>query len=293
MICILSPAKSMDESGGPNFGVLSQPALASKDTAALLPVCKQLSMADLKKLSGTSDAIAQKDHQRYQTWEKAKCKAACLAMNGPAYLGFDGTSLSTAERQRAQKKVRILSGLYGVLRPFDAIKPYRLEMGSKLKTSRGSTLYEFWGDVIAKQLGNEAKVIINAASQEYFKSVQAKALGNVHVITMDFPGPAVYAKKARGLICRFAVQNDCKKPDDLKKFVGGPRDPYVFDASKSSETKYVFRRVVAGKAAPKAAPKAAGKAAAKAAPKADAKASAKRKDWTAAAAQPKKRAKND
>merc|ERR1719189_2034191 len=109
-----------------------------------------------------SDAIAQKDFERYQAWDSQPHKAACLAMDGPAFRGFDGKSLSAAERTAAQAKVRILSGLYGALKPFDAIRPYRLEMGSALKTDRGSNLYAYWGDRIAKHISS-AEVIINAA----------------------------------------------------------------------------------------------------------------------------------
>mmetsp|Transcript_623 Transcript_623/g.2003 ORF Transcript_623/g.2003 Transcript_623/m.2003 type:complete len:281 (+) Transcript_623:87-929(+) len=256
MICVLSPAKGMDLSGGPNMGVMSQPVM--KDTSDLLPVCKKLTKSDLKRLMGVSDAIAEKDFQRYQNWEKTPCKAACLAMDGPAYRGFDGSSLSTCERQVAQDKVRILSGLYGVLKPFDAIRPYRLEMGSKVSNPRGANLYQFWGEAIAKQLGRGAKVVVNAASQEYWKAVKEAALG-VPIVTVDFPGPSVFAKKARGLICRYAVQKRCQKPEDLKGFVGAPGDAYAFDAAKSTASKYVFRRVQNG-SAPKAASKAAAKA---------------------------------
>jgi cytoplasmic iron level regulating protein YaaA (DUF328/UPF0246 family) len=238
----------MDLSGAPKLGVMSQPGI--KDTAELLKVCKKLTQSDLKKLMSISPAIAQKDFERYQNWEKLPTKAACLAMDGPAFRGFDGSSLSPAERKVAQDKVRILSGLYGVLKPYDAIKPYRLEMGSKLKTSRGSSLYDFWGDIIAKQIAKGAKVIINAASQEYWKSIDQNALGKVPVITIDFPGPAVYAKKARGLICRFAVEKKCSNPEDLKKFVGAPGDCYEFDAKTSTSVKYVFRRVAGGKSKP-------------------------------------------
>lgn len=241
MICVLSPAKSMDLSGGPNCGVMSKPAV--KDTVELLKVCKKLSKADLKKLMGVSDAIAQKDFERYQNWEKNHSKAASLAMDGPAYRGLDAGSMSASQRKVAQQKVRILSGLYGVLRPFDAIKPYRLEMGSKLVNPRGKSLYDFWGASIAKHLCHGAKVIVNAASQEYWKAVQEKGLGGVPVVTVDFPGPSVYAKKARGLICRYAVEKDCSKPEQLKGFTGIPGDSYVFDASKSTASKYIFRRV--------------------------------------------------
>jgi len=242
----LSPAKAMDLSGGPNCGVMSTPS--GKDTSELLETCKKFTAADLKRLMGVSDAIAKKDFERYQQWDKTPCKAASLAMDGPAFRGFDAQSLSPTERQAAQGKVRILSGLYGTLKPFDAIKPYRLEMGSAVKTGRGKNLYEFWGDVIAKRLRQDAKVIINAASQEYWKSVKVEALG-VPVVTMEFPGPSVFAKKARGMICRFAVQGKCQKPEDLKRFAGAPGDEYAFDAAASTESKYVFRRVAGGGAA--------------------------------------------
>merc|ERR1719277_1806494 len=172
MICVLSPAKAMDLSGGPNCGVMSQPVM--KDTAQLLKTCKKLTKGDLKKLMSLSDAIAAKDFERYQKWETNACKATCLAMDGPAYRGFDGNSLTVSERKVAQNKVRVLSGLYGVLRPFEAIRPYRLEMGSKVKTARGSSLYDFWGGKIAENLtqGTEGvKLIVNAASQEYWKAV--------------------------------------------------------------------------------------------------------------------------
>jgi len=268
----------MDLSGEPNCGVLSQPSL--KDSMEkLLKVCKKLSKADLKKLMSLSDAIAQKDYERYQQWEKLNCKAAALAMDGPAYRGFDAKSLSDAQRKDAQSKVRILSGLYGALKPFDAIRPYRLEMGSALKNEKGANLYSFWGDTIAKHIGKGAKVIVNAASQEYWKAVKVEALG-VPVVTMDFPGPAVFAKKARGLICRFAVQNKCTKAEDLKKFKGAPGDLYAFDAKKSTDTKYVFQRVQGG----------AAKAKAKSKPTPAAKAGATKRTASAAAGDKPKRA---
>mmetsp|Transcript_25938 Transcript_25938/g.56321 ORF Transcript_25938/g.56321 Transcript_25938/m.56321 type:complete len:295 (-) Transcript_25938:203-1087(-) len=271
MICLLSPAKAMNLDGGNGYGVLSKPSLA-KETQELLPYCKQLTAKDMKSLMGVSDAIAAKDVERYRNWDQASTKAACLAMDGPAFQAFAGTSLSPPERTVAQAKVRILSGLYGVLKPFDEIKPYRLEMGCGLKTGRGKSLYDFWGDIIANEISKGASVIINAASQEYFKSVKVQALGNIKVITMDFPGPSVFAKRARGLICRFAVQHDCKKPEDLKKFAGTADEPYAFDAAASSDTKYVFRKLGNGTAA-----KAKGKAKAKAKAKAKGKSKAKAK----------------
>lgn len=240
MICVLSPAKAMDLSGDPDHGVMSQPEI--RDTCELLEVCKKLSPEDLRGLMGVSGAIAEKDFRRYQEWDANPCKAACLAMDGPAYRGFDGESLSPKERKVAQEKVRILSGLYGVLRPYDAIRPYRLEMGSKLQTSRGSTLYQFWGSVLAEHISRGAKLIVNAASQEYWKAVPLEAL-SVPVVTVEFPGPAVYAKKARGLICRYAVQHNCKSAEDLHAFAGTPGDSYAFDGAASTSSKLVFRRL--------------------------------------------------
>lgn len=240
MICLLSPAKSMDLSGEPECGVMSEPLL--KGTKDLLPICKKLTKQDLKRLMGVSDAIAEKDVERYRTWEKAHRKAACLAMDGPAFQGFQGKTFSPKDRKVAQAKVRILSGLYGVLKPFDAIRPYRLEMGCGLQTGGGKNLYEFWGDTISQEVSKGAKVIINAASQEYFKAVRPSGLRGVKVITVEFPGPTVFAKKARGMICRFAVQHNCQKPEDLKKFTGYDGDRYAFDAGASSDAKYVFRR---------------------------------------------------
>eukprot|EP00811_Abedinium_folium_P003700 NODE_13402_length_1168_cov_3.512968.p1 GENE.NODE_13402_length_1168_cov_3.512968~~NODE_13402_length_1168_cov_3.512968.p1 ORF type:complete len:281 (+),score=100.32 NODE_13402_length_1168_cov_3.512968:70-843(+) len=239
----------MDLSGGPGCGVLSQPSAAlATHHAELLEVCKKLTPRDLQGLMGVSDAIAEKDYERYQCWDTNACKAACLAMDGQAFRGFDGSSLTAKERKVAQTKVKILSGLYGALRPYDALRPYRLEMGSKLKTARGGSLYAYWGAAIAKEVAAEGvKVVINAASQEYWKAVQVKELG-VPVVTVSFPGPTIYAKKARGLICRYAVQNDCKTADELKGFIGAPGDTWAFDAKASTATNFVFRRA-AGDAA--------------------------------------------
>jgi len=247
-------------------GVLSQPVM-KKDIAELLKVTKKLSKDGLKKLMSISDTLANDNFNVYQTWDKIPIKATSMMMDGPAFRGFDGTTLSSGERKVAQKKVRIISGLYGVLKPFDGIRPYRLEMGSKLKTGRGQTLYEFWGQLIAREIAKGAKVIVNAASQEYFKAVRLEALG-VPVVTVDFPGPAVYAKKARGIICRYAVKKNCQKPEDLKGFTGAPGDQYQFDAGKSTASKYVFKRVSGAKGAAAGAKRAASSTPMKAAKKA-------------------------
>jgi len=275
MICVLSPAKAMDLSGPPNEGVLSRPKV--KDHEELLKGVLRLTKADLKGLMDISDAIAQQEFARYQSWGKLARKAACLAMDGPAYRGFEGGSLSPKMRLEAQRRVRILSGLYGVLKPFDAIKPYRLEMGSKVKTQRGSNLYDFWREAITRELRSEgASVVVNAASQEYWKAVKEAQLG-VPVVTVDFPGPSVFAKRARGLICRYVVDNKCQKPDDLRRFVGRPGDRYQLDAARSNAKKLVFRRLPdCGAEKPSAGLKVAPAAKGKAAAKAKAKAAAKR-----------------
>eukprot|EP00428_Durinskia_dybowskii_P046970 CAMPEP_0170338510 /NCGR_PEP_ID=MMETSP0116_2-20130129/70302_1 /TAXON_ID=400756 /ORGANISM="Durinskia baltica, Strain CSIRO CS-38" /LENGTH=159 /DNA_ID=CAMNT_0010591907 /DNA_START=1 /DNA_END=477 /DNA_ORIENTATION=- len=159
----------MKSSLNPNYGVMSTPSALKAHTDKLLVSCRKLSEADMKKLMSVSDSIAKMDVQRYKEWDRTPCKAACLLMDGPAYQGFDGMTLNPEERKIAQNKVRILSGLYGVLKPFDAI---------------------------ANQLRKDAKVLVNAASHEYWKSVKASALGDLPVVTVDFPGPSVFAKRA-------------------------------------------------------------------------------------------------
>lgn len=256
MICVIAPSKGMDFSGKPNCGVMSQPVFG-KETTELLSICKRMTKTDLQKQMDMGDAIGQINFDRYQNWENTACKAVSLAMDGPAFQGFDGNSLTAEERKVAQGKVRILSGLYGVLKPFDAIRPYRLEMACALRTDRGSNLYAFWGDAIAKEISKGAKVIINAASQEYWKAVRVAALDGVPVVTINFPGASVFAKRARGMICRYAVQNRFQKAEDLKGFTGDGANCYVFDAGKSTDTKYVFNRVSTASAKAKATPAAA------------------------------------
>lgn len=207
---------------------------------------KKMKASDLKKAMGISDQLAKLNAERYAKFEKQPSKQACLAFDGPAYRGMHAEDFSAQDQSFAQGSIRVLSGLYGVLRPFDTVQPYRLEMGTKLATSRGKTLYDFWGDDIAKRLGEELKgkkVLVNCASQEYWKAVRPTVLPkSVQVITCDFPGPAVYAKKARGMMCRHIVKKRASRVEDLKGFKGEGVDAYIFSAAKSTASKLVFLR---------------------------------------------------
>ncbi|CAE8594909.1 unnamed protein product, partial [Polarella glacialis] len=171
-----------------------------------------------------------------------------LAFDGPAYRGLRANDFKEADRSVAQGCIRILCGLYGVLRPFDLIRPYRLEMGTKIKTLRGNSLYDFWGDDISVSLAQDLKaakpkILVNCASQEYWKSIRtAKLPTGVRVVTCDFPGPSVFAKKARGMMCRHIVTNRVTTVDGLKNFNGDGEDRFAFSPGKSSADKLVFLR---------------------------------------------------
>jgi cytoplasmic iron level regulating protein YaaA (DUF328/UPF0246 family) len=209
-----------------------------------------------------SDDLARLNRERFQAFDADTPgeKQAAFAFNGEVYRGLEADSLSDADLDYAQDHLRILSGMYGALRPLDAIHPYRLEMGRKLHTRRGENLYDFWGDRIAKELNNlqESKdepVVLNLASNEYFKSVDRKKL-KARVITANFKEEKdgqlralmVFAKKARGMMARWVIQNRVEDPAELCKFdLGG----YRFEADGSSEDELLFTRPqpVAAKAA--------------------------------------------
>lgn len=254
MLAVLSPAKTMDM-GATSCKLHSKPPLASK-AEELLPALKKLGAGELKRSMGLSDDLAQLNVDRYKNFHRQQAKQACLAFDGPAYKGLQAEDFSAAEQAYAQKHLRILCGLYGVLRPYDDIRPYRLEMGLKFSTGSAKSLYEFWGDAITDLLaadmsqasgGTGPRILVNCASQEYWKSVRPKKLPpNVKVVVCDFPGPTVFAKRARGLMCRHIVRARVTDIEGLKKFAGEGEDRYTFSASKSSESKLVFIRA-AGK----------------------------------------------
>jgi len=251
LVAVLSPAKTLDMKK--TDCKLSSKAQMIKQAEELLPSLQKLTAADLKKLMGLSDSLAKLNVDRYKNFSKQDPKQAALAFDGPAYRGLQAEDFNNVDQKYAQQTIRILCGLYGVLRPYDQIKPYRLEMGVKIATHKGKSLYDFWGDSITSYLDKELtegtgpKILVNCASQEYWKSVQTKVLPkDVRIITCDFPGPSVYAKKARGLMCRHIVKHRVKDVAGLKTFQGEGEDKYCFDTKKSTESKLVFVRSAGG-----------------------------------------------
>ena len=260
MICLLSPAKTLDMSTAANF-LASQPHFQHR-CDELVTCLHKLSKTQLKNLLSVSDNIAALNHERYQGFSAQPAKQCALAYDGPAYRGLTASSFDDKSQERAQESIRILSGLYGILRPFDQIQPYRLDMGKKLRTGKDcADLYGYWGSDIAEKvladLGESGGTIVNCASQEYFKAVQkglaelAPLPAGVHVVTCAFPGPSVYAKRARGMMCRFVVENSANVGffdgpggaiDGLKHFEGYGDDRYHFSETQSDESQLVFLR---------------------------------------------------
>lgn len=253
MLVVISPAKKLDLD--PVEGLAASEPAFQDDATALAKVAGKLSVPELRKLMSISENLAQLNAERFAGFEAVStadnAKQAAFAFAGDTYQGLEAGSLDTDEVAWAQDHLRILSGLYGVLRPLDKIQPYRLEMGSRLKTQRGKSLYEYWGDTLSKALNEQAenvstKTLVNCASQEYFGAVDLKAL-NLRVITPVFmevkAGEAkivsFYAKKARGAMARYMITQRLTKPDDLKSFDTGG---YRFDTNMSEEDRWVFLR---------------------------------------------------
>lgn len=253
---VISPAKSLDFTPPDPHVPATAPAMTG-DIAELAAVTRKLTKAHLKRLMDISDNLALLNYERFQAFdpESEEGVQAAMAFDGDVYAGLQARTLDKAGLAFAQKRLRILSGLYGLLRPLDLIQPYRLEMGTRLKTRRGASLYDFWGPRIAQAL-NEAgegagePVLVNLASQEYFGAVDRKALTlpvvNCHFKEIKGAEPAkvisFYAKKARGLMARFAVDERIDRAEGLKAFtVGG----YAFDAAASTDEDWVFTRRLA------------------------------------------------
>lgn len=254
MLVLLSPAKKMDYGPAKTGVAATQPRLM-KDTAQLAGVTRKLKAQDLKDLMHISDDLANLNRERFKAFDRhndsESLKAAALAFAGDVYVGLDAKSLSDDELTWAQDHIRILSGMYGALRPMDAIQPYRLEMGTKLKTRRGDTLYQFWGDRISKMLNTDLesadhKTVLNLASNEYFKAVDKKAL-DADIINVSFKdiknGKArvlsFFAKQARGAMARWVVENRVTDPADLSGFKGMD---YAIDNDASKPGALVFTR---------------------------------------------------
>ena len=254
MIIVLSPAKSLDYRTPPTLCEHSQPLFLDQ-AQLLIEDLRQLSPPQLASLMKISDQLAALNFARYADWAQpftsGKAKQAVLAFNGDVYDGLDAPTLSPADLQFAQRHLRILSGLYGLLRPLDLMQPYRLEMGTRLANPRGRDLYAFWGERITEAINAslraaEAEVLVNLASEEYFKALRPKKLLQpvIQPIFEDWSGGrfrviSFYAKRARGLMARFAIVNRLCKAAGLRDFAV---DGYAHVAEASDEKVWVFRR---------------------------------------------------
>lgn len=255
MIVVLSPAKSLDfDSELPDHSH-SDPVFPH-EAEKLLNKLKKYSVSKLKSLMNISEDLAQLNAERYQLWTlpftESNARPAIFAFTGDVYQGLDAKSLKKKDLDFAQKHLRILSGLYGVLRPLDLMMPYRLEMGTKLNySSKVKNLYQFWGDRITKQVLHDmqavsAEVLVNLASNEYFKSIQQKKIEQP-IITPEFRDwkngeykmIGFFAKQARGVMARYIVQHQITDPEQMKGFSGSG---YTFNAQLTKGNTWVFTR---------------------------------------------------
>ncbi|MDA9346745.1 peroxide stress protein YaaA [bacterium] len=253
MLVCISPAKKLDWSEAPRLDVTTPDF--SADALNLAKTARDLSVPQLQKLMSISENLARLNHERFVAFADKPAdealRPAALAFAGDTYQGLEAASFSEDDMRWAQEHLRILSGLYGVLRPLDQIQAYRLEMGSRLKTDRGGSLYAYWGQELSKALNAQAKAtgaqaLVNCASQEYFGAVYVSAL-HLPIITPQFlelkEGQAkivsFYAKKARGAMARFIVQNRLSDPAQIVEFdLGG----YAYQPEQSTPEKPVFLR---------------------------------------------------
>lgn len=249
MLVVLSPAKKIDTAPTECPGT-TEPAFGP-EARELAEVARGLSAAELRRLMRISENLAGLNAGRFARFGEMPRKPAALAFAGDTYRGLEARTLDPEEMEWAQRHLRILSGLYGLLRPLDAIEPHRLEMGSRLKTARGSTLYDYWGDRIARALAAQAREIgtdtlVNCASREYFGAVSPDALG-LRVVTPVFledrpEGPrivSIFAKQARGAMARFIVQHRLTDPGSLRDFDTGG---YAHEPEMSEPDRPVFLR---------------------------------------------------
>ncbi len=250
MLIVISPAKKLDYSSPIEAPMLSQPALLDH-AQELSQGLKALAPQDVSSLMSLSDKLGALNYERFQEWQTPfnpdNARAAVLAFKGDVYQGLDADSMSADDLHWAQEHLRILSGLYGVLRPLDLMQAYRLEMGTKFANPRGADLYQFWGDIITAELNTvQTSVLVNLASNEYFKSVHKKDIAAriVTPVFMDKKGDkykiiSFYAKKARGLMSRYIIQNRITDVDKIKQF---DTDGYKYNAALSEQDQFVFVR---------------------------------------------------
>ena len=255
MLLVISPAKTLDLDTPPTTRLHSTPAFLDR-SAQLIDVLRTRSPGQISELMGISDKLAALNVGRYADWstDVSDARQAVMSFDGDVYGGLDARTLTPKQLAYTQDHLRILSGLYGLLRPLDLMHPYRLEMGIRLANPAGKDLYTFWGDTITEALNRQAaetgaKALINLASEEYFKSVRLTSL-DVPVITPvfeDFKNGkykiiSFFAKRARGLMARYAAVKGLTDPLKLQRF---DVDGYAFVADGSSERSWVFRRKVA------------------------------------------------
>jgi len=253
MLFVISPAKNLDFETPAVTKTASQPQYLKQSTT-LINQLKKLSVQEVASLMSLSDKLAGLNLSRFQSWSTPfnadNAKQAILAFDGDVYTGLDATTLDEAGLTFAQQHLRILSGLYGVLKPLDYMQPYRLEMGTKLANQAGKDLYDFWGNELTQSLIAEPaftdKVLINLASNEYFKAIKTKQL-NARIITPIFKDAkngqykiiSFYAKKARGLMSRYIIDHKITEPEQIKKF---DSDGYYFSEEQSKGDEWVFLR---------------------------------------------------
>lgn len=258
MLIVLSPAKALDYETAPTTDSFTYPGLI-EHSKALIEILRECSPAEVARLMKLSDQLAALNVARYAQWQPAfspaNSKQAMLAFDGDVYDGLAAVTLEQSALDWAQQHLRILSGLYGVLRPLDLMQPYRLEMGTRLANSRGATLYAFWGGLITDELNRlleaqaaagEEAVVVNLASTEYFKSVRRNKLRGRLVTPMfeDWKGGrykiiSFFAKRARGLMSRYAIDHRLGEVEGLKDF---DAEGYRFSPEASDSDTWVFRR---------------------------------------------------
>ena len=250
MLIVISPAKTLDYSN-PEYSSHTQPDF-SKEVKDLVGVLKKKSASQISKLMHLSDSLAVLNEERYKTFSETfnpeNSKQAVLAFKGEVYAKMEADHFSPEDLDFAQQHLRILSGLYGLLKPLDLIQPYRLEMGTPLQTKKGNNLYQYWGTKISKALNElgEERPLVNLASQEYFKAVDQKTL-KIPVITIHFKEYkegkyqviGFFAKQARGMMARYAILNRITDPEQLKVF---REEGYEFSAPLSTAQDWVFVR---------------------------------------------------
>ena len=254
MLVVISPAKTLDFDSTYPDTKITRPRML-KASSELVEQLRQFSSGDLQDLMGISEKLGDLNAERYQQWHtpfnKKNAKAAMFAFQGDVYLGLDANQFDQKALDFAQQHLRILSGLYGVLRPLDLIQAYRLEMGTTLKNEHGESLYDFWGDTITKTINKDLKAIksqtlINLASNEYFGSIKNDVL-KAEVITPVFKDYkngkykilSFFAKKARGAMSAHIINNQISDPAQLKR---ARPDGYRYSANDSDENKWVYLR---------------------------------------------------